>query len=547
MIFSDFWTTPKIHTMKKLTYFTLSLLACNGLAQTVFNVADINPGIAGSECYDVIELNGELIFNGSNGTDGYELHVYNPITGLTSYDIETGGGSSNPSQFVNYDNRIFFTANRSDVGYELFYYDGSDVFLVEDYNPGMASFNPNWMTVFNYELYFQGELGDTGVELFKYDGTNISLVEDMELGTASSGPDRLTATNNYLYFSADAQGKGRELWRTDGSSTVCLDLNPGIEGSWPDGFYAYEDNIYFNATMDYAGSSLGYEFGHHTDTSYVFIDIEATGNSFPTEFIRYGEDLIFIAETAAKGREMYRYDALTYSAERLTDFIAGSGDSFTIAGLMGEKVFHEFEGKLYFGMYYPTKGKELYRFDGLDFELVSDINPGPSNSLPTNFITVNDRFYFTAKNNDYGIELWVSDGNVVQLIADIYSAPETTGSNPYNLTLLNDDLYFFAENETVGKELFKIENAHLNDEVVNQSSNQELNAFLQNGNLIVQIPSEIISSQLNVYAITGSLVYSAWVSGNQVEVQLPQLNGGTYILSLIDEEKGETYTKKIIL
>ncbi|PZU83602.1 MAG: hypothetical protein DI529_12375 [Chryseobacterium sp.] len=80
------------------------------------------------------------------------------------------------------------------------------------------------------------------------------------------------------------------------------------------------------------------------------------------------------------------------------------------------------------------------------FTLVKDINPGTSNSAPSNFAVLNGKLYFSATysptGSATGTELWESDGTEdgTKMVMDIY--PGNSSSSPSNLFTFNDKIYF---------------------------------------------------------------------------------------------------------
>lgn len=64
--------------------------------------------------------------------------------------------------------------------------------------------------------------------------------------------------------------------------------------------------------------------------------------------------------------------------------------------------------------YFPATdgihGQELWRFDGVETRMVTDINSGSLNSYPGNLVTLESILYFLASTRDTGQELWRSDG-----------------------------------------------------------------------------------------------------------------------------------------
>lgn len=75
---------------------------------------------------------------------------------------------------------------------------------------------------------------------------------------------------------------------------------------------------------------------------------------------------------------------------------------------------------------------------------------------PTSLVNYNSYTYFIAYNNNYGYELFKTDGTTTgtQLVVDINPG---SGSSLYgsSLTLFNNELYFFANDGTHGTELWK--------------------------------------------------------------------------------------------
>ncbi|MDP9223635.1 MAG: hypothetical protein M3P18_07215, partial [Actinomycetota bacterium] len=55
--------------------------------------------------------------------------------------------------------------------------------------------------------------------------------------------------------------------------------------------------------------------------------------------------------------------------------------------------------------------------------LVKDINPGGDRSIPSFLTNVNGTLFFSARNDTYGTELWMSDGTRAgtTLVKDIYA------------------------------------------------------------------------------------------------------------------------------
>jgi trimeric autotransporter adhesin len=108
---------------------------------------------------------------------------------------------------------------------------------------------------------------------------------------------------------------------------------------------------------------------------------------------------------------------------------------------------------LYFTASADEKGTELWKWNGTECVLVTDLNPGAASGINTSSLVVfNNKLYFSGSNGTTGFELWQSDGTTAGtvLVKDI----NTTGdSSPYSFTAFNAKLYFAATGAS-GTELY---------------------------------------------------------------------------------------------
>ena len=100
---------------------------------------------------------------------------------------------------------------------------------------------------------------------------------------------------------------------------------------------------------------------------------------------------------------------------------------------------------LYFSANDGTNGYELWRTNGSDTTLVSDINAGVNGSDPNNFIRFGDYLYFSAAGAN-GYELWRTNGVSTTLAVDV--RPGVDGSFPSTFVVVGDYLYFTGYNGT---------------------------------------------------------------------------------------------------
>jgi ELWxxDGT repeat protein len=137
-------------------------------------------------------------------------------------------GASNVYFIAAAGNRVFFDARDTNHGLEPWTSDGTSTgtTLLKDINPG------------------------------KEDSLAFSMPseEDDILVTTDSAP-----AGNTLYFAANDGTHGIELWKSDGTSSgtkLVQDIDPGVDGSWPQAFAVQGNKLLFSAADELHGREL---------------------------------------------------------------------------------------------------------------------------------------------------------------------------------------------------------------------------------------------------------------------------------------------------
>lgn len=173
-------------------------------------------------------------------------------------------------------------------------------------------------------------------------------------------------------------------------------------------------------------------------------DFSSSGRSLQRSRMTNFQDALYfsVGIDDTNVRELWRYDGVDL------DLIRG--------GFVGESEisiaeFTEFRGDLYFRADTGTYGQELYRFDGNQVSLVADLHPGDASSSPVGLHVHNDALYFSAQEDESFNNLWRYDGSSVTRIAsfDNPRASVVTGGS------LGNDLIFAADDGQRGMELWK--------------------------------------------------------------------------------------------
>ena len=156
-------------------------------------------------------LNGTLLFNASNGTDGTELGA---ATGRRRAPCRSTR-TSTPRRDLPGVREAFPT---DPDGQELWRTDGTRAGTrqVRDIQPGAGGSVPVFLTPVAGTLIFQAFTADRGSELWESDGTRggTTLVRNIRPGAASSDPAQLLDVGGTVFFSADdGAAHHNELWK----------------------------------------------------------------------------------------------------------------------------------------------------------------------------------------------------------------------------------------------------------------------------------------------------------------------------------------------
>ncbi len=101
-------------------------------------------------------------------------------------------------------------------------------------------------------------------------------------------------------------------------------------------------------------------------------------------------------------------------------------------------------------------GTELWSTDGTSggTSIVADLIPGSGSSNPASLKVVNDVLLFTARSVNHGIEIWTTDGTAAgtRMLADLNPGPSS--AQPFFSVSLGNRLFFTADDGANGRELW---------------------------------------------------------------------------------------------
>ena len=265
----------------------------------------------------------------------------------------------------------------------------------------------------NGTLYFSACEPTSGCELWKSDGTSDGtvLVKDINPGPEASEPDiPPLSVNGALLFGAFEPSTGAELWKTDGTpqgTVLFKDINPGPASGRAVVLATIGGTLLFRADDGTSGLELWKTDGTPEGTVLLKDINPGPGDSLPQSVVSIDGTFFFSAFEPTTGRELWKTDGTPEGTVLVKDSNPGPGDSVVTRGGRGHGVAGN--GRIFFGAFEPTTGRELWTSDGTPegTVLVADINPGPSDSDPRMFRIINGALFFSAFEPMTGIEPWI--------------------------------------------------------------------------------------------------------------------------------------------
>ena len=165
-----------------------------------------------------IMFNEELIFEGNDGSSGYELWKTDGTKEGTKLvkNINTADAKgADIDDFILYGNKVFFVADKG-TGEQLWATDGTGentVMVAEPFSGNDGDISD--LFVYNNKLYFAATDGTNGKEIWVYDGENSKMLKDINV-SGDGSPKGFAEVDGLMFFEAD-DDKGNRLWVTDGT------------------------------------------------------------------------------------------------------------------------------------------------------------------------------------------------------------------------------------------------------------------------------------------------------------------------------------------
>ncbi len=390
--------------------------------------------------------------------------------------------SSPFSEFAALGNRLFFVAETKGPGRQLWVTDGTakGTRTLTNFPPRSVGFL-TISTVFGNRLVFAGDDGPHGFELWTTDGTprGTSLLKDLCPGPCSGATGEAIQAGSLLYLAGRDGVHGQELWVSNGTAAgtrLIADLCAGSCDSAPSGIRPAGGQVYFVATDGTNGRQVWRSDSTAQGTFPLTTDFSPLAFATTIEGFVQGSTLIFTTSDDESGRELWRSDGSPQGTGLLADLNPSDAGGSDPAGLMplGDKLYFLARSSGETGLWtsdgtgagtvqlppLPENhglSSQLAGVSGTIFFIVA-LRDEPGASLWRTVVNGNLRLtppalnvqaqmkamgnlvFFEATDDDHGEELWVTDGSVTHLVADI--EPGLVGSHPRDFTPAEGRLYF---------------------------------------------------------------------------------------------------------
>ncbi|KAB2967289.1 MAG: hypothetical protein F9K18_04480 [Thermoanaerobaculia bacterium] len=337
--------------------------------------------------------------------------------------------------------------------------DGDVVSLVRPGPPGSGPEEPSELTKIGDLVFFGGSDATTGTEPWRTDGTAAGTFRLQDIVPAAEGsyPSRFTDVFGQAWFEAGNAAYGRELWESNGTipGTLVHDLTPGPDGTLVEGaveivpFDEATGTLLFRSYRDLYAYTPG--AGGATPL-HTFSDGLTSLWSQPV-LVALGGEIYFVDAGGPTGCALRATDGTLAGTRLVAPIGYGWAEDFAWDPCPATPV--AFAGRLWFTACENDFGCELWTSDGTGAgtHRFADLEPGAGSLLPTDLTPIGDRLYFAACREASGCEPWLTDGSAAgtHRLADL--APGALSSRPGKFTL-SESLVYFAADDGTGSELW---------------------------------------------------------------------------------------------
>lgn len=581
-----------IHFFISLFFGLLYLNNVNAQSSPIL-LKDIFPGETSGAlsfgAYSPIEYNNELYFPASNSTYSnvfpYQDHNLWKTNGteegtvkVINLNSDADDGLANVHVFnaglttwgnSTFADRIFFGATdgtTQSFGDEVLFYDnqlavsdgtanGTKLFqhLVPEYNPfNVVDYNPYDFVDLGDQLLFKATCYCSDDPTFRLwvlneDADSAEVLGESYVyyiwGSSFTAPflinDNFIVLSNPLYVWEP--GDNGE----DTTSLVVFDKNTNqlnnlkdyvdVGGPISDSLFVFlgRNNNYYDSLRIFLSDGIA----EHTQSIYAFPpNSNFPGNSYGTFLSQKFDDEYFFFVThpgIPNQAELWKTDGTSNGTFSIKTF-----DYSNKIILLNESFI--FNNELYFLIYnWDESEKSLWKTDGTSegTELLHTFNINGIGEVTLEGAQVFDnKIFFVGEDVNHGAEIWTTNGTIegTEMYYDLYPGQQPSLRGGFKV--YQDKLLFAAEHPNYGVELYYINSATVNSE--NNSEELEFNIYPNPFKEKIYLRESMLeNTTFSIFDMIGQTTYVGVINKGENQINLTELNKGTYILQFNDSNK----------
>jgi len=306
-------------------------------------IKDINSGSNGSYPIAFLETpNGKGFFAANTNGNGFEPWITNG-TSQGTFQLKNINTKQQGviSEGIHLNGWYYFSAYDKDKGQELYRTNGSTTQLVMDIETGVGSSSPTNFVSDGTYVYFSATK-DGVTKLWRTNGSSTQIAVNINGATETDSIGEITNVGSTIYFTASNSSAETVVYRFTGSGSAIVSKNFGTAGFVTE-MKALGSNVWVSATDTLAnGDAEGFLPWKLTGSTATKISQAGSDNiASPYEFVKTDNgDVYFAAIVGEKGYELVRVASNATVGTLVSDTNPGAGSSnLTSITALGNTVF----------------------------------------------------------------------------------------------------------------------------------------------------------------------------------------------------------------
>ncbi len=400
------------------------VFSSDGTAAGTGMVGDVNPGAAGSDAVPLVVVGDYLLVNGNNGS-AISVNAIRRSTGVVTTISTQYCGADTPMLAGS---RVVMRVTVAGDGCELIATDGTvaGTEYLGDLRPGASGAEARLKVVSGDKVYFTADDGVHGLELWATDGTaaGTTRLSDLAPGATSANFSRFIpfGTDNVMFEVCVCSAW---TWAvSDGTPAGTTFLDPDLTDNYGlGGLEPIGNSVVFSA-VESGSARETWVWSGLTGTSQS-LNLNPYAGSEPQGFVRFGSSLLLSLDDGVDGRELWKTTGTAIGTSRIADSNATPrGSDPGIINVVGNTV--------YFSAVDAEHGRELWKSNGTSAGtvLVKEFTSGVQSTSISSWGVLGSKILLYLDDGVRGGEPWVSDGTSAgtRLLADLNTTNNSSGN-----------------------------------------------------------------------------------------------------------------------